>query len=127
MSSCFLTIRRSSKCILVLWLSRNLDQGQWQKFGLKTLKKWRKVAKINPWNSEYYRNWLLETLTCVLTVSRYVHSLSKQCFAKTLDRFAKKLSFTYLKNGLVNCLRSVLEALLRCLWNIFLRCLINTV
>ena len=54
-----------------------------------------------------------------------MYKLSKQCFAQTLVRFARQLSFRFLKSVFQSCLRSVLETLLRCLWDVFWRYLIN--
>ena len=96
-----------------------------QKFGprkmvkswMKNPKKWKKIGKINP---EFYRNWLLDFLKCVLVNLQICDKLSKQWFAQTLSRFAKQLSPIYLRNGFVSCLSSVLERLLRCLWDVFL-------
>ena len=88
----------------------------------KTLKIWQKLGKINP---EFHRNWLLDTLKCVLENFHLFKKFSKHCFAQTLLRFAKQLSFKYLKNGFASCLSSIMETLLKWLWNIYLKCLIN--
>ena len=59
------------------------------------------------------------------TICRCAYKLSTKWFAQALVRFAKQLSFRYLKNTFVSCLSSALETPLRCLWDVFLKCRIN--
>ena len=81
-------------------------------------KKWQRVGKINPENSEFHINWLLDTLKCVLdNLQMCVSCLNKDLLRHCLD--SQNSCLRYLKIGFVSCLGSILETLLRCIWDVF--------